>query len=73
MQSKIVISHPTGNANTRAAVNGLYKFNVLESFHTSIACFKGSCLYALTFLPGLKKIRRREFDKVLKPYTHSFS
>lgn len=54
MQSKIVISHPTGNANTRAAVNGLYKFNVLESFHTSIACFKGSCLYALTFLPGLK-------------------
>lgn len=72
MQSKIVISHPTGNENTRAAVNGLYKFNVLESFHTSIACFKGSCLYALTFLPGLKKIRRREFDKVLKPYTHCY-
>lgn len=45
MQYKIVISHPTGNANVRRCVNGLYKANMLHSFHTSIACFPNTIFY----------------------------
>lgn len=29
-QKKIVISHPTGNANTRGAVNGFYQLYMIS-------------------------------------------
>ena len=46
-QKKIVISHPNGNANVRGAANGFFNAAILESFHTSIACYKGGWLYRL--------------------------
>jgi glycosyltransferase involved in cell wall biosynthesis len=73
-QKEIVIYHPFGNANTRAAVNGIYKQGILESFHTCIACFNGSFLYKLSAFGPLKELRRREFNSFLqsKTITHPF-
>lgn len=64
-QRKIIVSHPTGNANSRSAVNGLYKKGILDSFHTCIACFKHSFLYYISKGP-LKEFKRREFSLFLK-------
>lgn len=71
---KITIYHPFGNANTRAAVDGIYKQGILESFHTCIACFKGSLLYKLSSFGPLKEFRRRCFSPFLqgKTITHPF-
>lgn len=71
---KITIYHPFGNANTRAAVDGIYKQEILESFHTCIACFQGSLLYKLSSINPLKKFRRRGFSPFLqgKTITHPF-
>lgn len=73
-QKKITIYHPFGNANTRAAVDGIYKQGILESFHTCIACFKGSFLYKLSAFGPLKEFRRRVFSSFLqdKTITHPF-
>lgn len=71
---KITIYHPFGNANTRAAVDGIYKQGILESFHTCIACFQGSFLYKLSSFGPLKEFRRRCFSSFLqdKTITHPF-
>lgn len=71
---KVTIYHPFGNANTRAAVDGIYKQGILESFHTCIACFKGSLLYKLSSFGPLKEFRRRCFSSFLqnKTITHPF-
>lgn len=68
----IIIYHPFGNANTRAAVNGIYKMGILESFHTCIACFEGSFLYKISSLNFLKEIRRRKFSLYLKNKTYTY-
>lgn len=71
---KIIIYHPFGNANTRAAIDGIYKQGILESFHTCIACFKGGLLYKLSSFGPLKEFRRRCFSPFLqdKTNTHPF-
>lgn len=68
-QNKVVIYHPFGNANTRAAVDGLYKQGILESFHTCIACFQGGWLYQLSSFAPFKEFRRRQFSLFLKKQT----
>ncbi len=70
-QKKIIISHPTGNENTRGAVYGFYKMGILDSFHTCIACFKKSIFYRLSVGP-FKKIRRREYWYSIRPYTYTY-
>lgn len=67
----ILLSHPTGNANVRGAVDGLYKAGMLHSFHTCIACFKGTLFYKLA-VGSLKEFRRREFSPFLRRYTHIY-
>lgn len=71
---KVIIYHPFGNANTRAAVDGIYKQGILESFHTCIACFQGSLLYKLSSFGPFKEFRRRSFSDFLqdKTVTHPF-
>ena len=72
VKENILISHPTGNANSRAVVNGLNKAGILYGFHTCIACLKGSLLYRLSGYRLLKEFRKREFDQNLlgKVITH---
>lgn len=69
---KIVISHPTGNANVRGALKALYNVGYLESFHTSVACFKGSFLYKLSSISFLKEFRRRVYDTALRKKTYIY-
>lgn len=69
---QVVISHPTGNANVRAAAAGLLAGNVLAEFHTAIASFRGSWLDRLGTLGPLAEIRRRRFADDLKPLTRTW-
>lgn len=62
---KIVISHPTGNANVRALVNGLKQESMLEKFITCIAYFDKSPLLRV----NLKDAERRRFDEILQEDT----
>ncbi|MBC7915809.1 MAG: glycosyltransferase family 4 protein [Pyrinomonadaceae bacterium] len=69
---KIILSHPTGNANVRAAVKGFLDANILMEFDTCIASFPGSILNALSSLGPLAEIKRRSFVAELEPYTKSY-
>ncbi|UOG75799.1 glycosyltransferase family 4 protein [Hymenobacter tibetensis] len=66
---KLIYSHPTGNANVRAAACGLAKADLLAEFHTTIASFPGSMLDSLGAIGPLAEIRRRRYDPVLEPFT----
>jgi glycosyltransferase involved in cell wall biosynthesis len=66
---KIVVSHPTGNANVRALVTDLLKAGMLEKFVTTIAYFENSRQLKKIF----KDINRREFDESLRPFTETHS
>jgi len=65
----VIISHPTGNANVRAAVAGLAEADMLSEFHTAIASFPGTTLDRLGSIGSLSEIRRRAFDVRLQPFT----
>jgi len=70
---KIILSHPTGNANVRAAATGMNKAGLLEEFHTSIAVFPGGQLSKLAQLGGpFAELTRRSFDIELKDNTFSW-
>ena len=66
---KLLFSHPTGNANVRAAVTALHKENLIAEFHTTIASFEDSFLNRLSNIKLLSEIKRREFDNTLKNVT----
>lgn len=69
MKNKIVLSHPTGNANVRAAANGFVRSGILNKFHTTIAAFPNTILGQLSQISAFAEIRRRSYDKALLPYT----
>lgn len=68
----VIISHPTGNANVRAAVAGLADADILSEFHTAIASFPGSTLDRLGGIGPLSEIRRRAFELRLQPFTKTW-
>jgi glycosyltransferase involved in cell wall biosynthesis len=70
---KIIVSHPTLNANSKNLVFGLLKSNLLFKLFTSIAIFTGQLFYKLSSNSKLKDLRRRSLDKTLQPYTKSNS
>lgn len=65
----LILSHPTGNANSRAVANSFAERGMLTEFHTSIASFEGSILDRLSSFPGLSEIKRRKFDSKLRSVT----
>lgn len=68
---KLVLSHSQGNANVRATAVSFADADILQEFHTSIACFPGSVLDALGGINFLSEVRRRRFDEKLKSFTHT--
>jgi glycosyltransferase involved in cell wall biosynthesis len=64
---KIIVSHPTGNANVRALVTDLVKAGMLEKFVTTIAYFENS----RQLKKIIKDLNRREFDESLRPFTQT--
>jgi glycosyltransferase involved in cell wall biosynthesis len=65
----IVLSHPTGNANVRAAATGLNKSGLLTQFHTTIASFPNNVFDKLSKYEKLADIKRRSYDPSLSSMT----
>ena len=59
----IYFSHPTGNANSRAVLNGLYEHQLLSRFFTTIAVYPNSLLARAATLPGMGDLFRRQYDQ----------
>ena len=68
---KLILHHSQGNANVRASAVGFAEAGLLAEFHTSIACFQGSLLDSIAGVSFFSEIRRRRFDPLLKPFTHT--
>lgn len=68
---KIILSHPTGNANVRAVSKALAQADLLEKFYTCVAVFNNSFSFFLSKRGFLKALRRRTFAPVLQAYTRT--
>jgi glycosyltransferase involved in cell wall biosynthesis len=66
---KILISHPTGNANVRAAALGCKKAGILSVFYTTMATFTGTLMDRLSTIGPFKELNRRRYDDELKSIT----
>jgi glycosyltransferase involved in cell wall biosynthesis len=69
---KIIMAHPTGNANVRAAAKGFVQAQILSRFYTSIATFDGDLLDKLSSFSPLSELKRRRFDTALKDLTYTW-
>jgi glycosyltransferase involved in cell wall biosynthesis len=66
---KIILSHPTANANVRAAVSALADQGLLRSFYTTVAIFPDSIFFRPGSRGPLAEIKRRAFEQKLKKFT----
>jgi glycosyltransferase involved in cell wall biosynthesis len=69
MTGKLLFSHPTGNANVRAALAGLLEADFLKEFHTTVASYPGNVWDILGRSRWGREFQRRKFDKRLQPLT----
>jgi glycosyltransferase involved in cell wall biosynthesis len=69
MSGRLLFSHPTGNANVRAALAGLFEAGMLEEFHTTIACFRGNIWNYMGKKKWGREFKRRAFDERLHQFT----
>jgi len=65
----ILFSHPTGNANVRAALIGLLEAGLLREFHTTIASYPGNVWDVLGRCRWGGDLQRRAYDERLRPFT----
>lgn len=63
---KILVSHPSGNANTRGVIDGLAKHGMLYRYVTSVALFHSSWWYRLTSIGMFQEFRKRTYSEILK-------
>ena len=66
---KIFVSHITGNANVKAAVNGFFAAKILAEFNVSLATFDQNLLGRLAAYPSFAELKRRRFQNDLAPVT----
>lgn len=69
MPNRLLFSHPTGNANVRAALDGLQEAGILGEFHTSVAAYPGNVWGALGKKTWGQEFQRRAFTERLQPLT----
>jgi glycosyltransferase involved in cell wall biosynthesis len=69
MTDRLLFSHPTGNANVRAALTGLLEAGILGEFDTTIAAYPGNLWGAVSESRWGRELRRRSYDERLKPLT----
>lgn len=69
MKARLLFSHPTGNANVKAALAGLLGAGALKEFHTTIATYPGNVWDVLSRTPLGKDLQRRKYDERLRPLT----
>jgi glycosyltransferase involved in cell wall biosynthesis len=70
--TKIVISHPTGNANVRAVLAGLYRAQMLEEFETCFASDPDAALWKLLPRKIGDEFLRRSFS-IPKKHIHQIA
>lgn len=63
------MTHAIGNANVRAALNGLHQGGNLLAFYTAFACFENDGIYRLGGIKALSELRRRSYPSSLKNLT----
>jgi glycosyltransferase involved in cell wall biosynthesis len=68
---KILVSHPTLNANAKAVVSGFIKQNSLHRLYTSVAVFPGQFLFYLSKIRVFRDFKRRQLSQLWQPYTKS--
>ena len=66
---RLLLSHPTGNANVRAALTGLLDAGILGEFDTTIAAYPGNLWGLLGGTPFGREFQRRNYDERLKSLT----
>lgn len=68
-RKKIILSHPTGNANVRYLIDGLAKQGLLSAFYTCIAVFEETFIFKLLKKSPFKEFTKRSFSNEVKEYT----
>ena len=71
-KKRILLTHPTGNANLRAALSGMHEAGILEAFYTCIATKDRTFFDFLSKLPGFSEFNRRRFNAGISPFIHAF-
>ncbi|WP_035333222.1 glycosyltransferase family 4 protein [Dyadobacter crusticola] len=66
---KVIISHPTGNANVRAMLSGLHQRDALHRFYTTLAIFPDGFWDKVSGLGPFRELKRRSYDISLKSKT----
>src|SRR5579871_6969440 len=69
MAKGMLLSHPTGNANVRAALMGLQAGGILAEFHTTIATYPGNVWDKLGNQSWGREFKRRSYDERLRSIT----
>lgn len=69
MPNGLLFSHPTGNANVRAALAGLFDAGMLGEFHTTIASYPGNVWDLLAKNHWGRELKRRTYAEYLRPFT----
>jgi glycosyltransferase involved in cell wall biosynthesis len=70
---KLLLSHPTGNANVRSAVTGLFNAGILSGFRTTVATFPGNTFDRISTVPLFSEFKRRRYNPLLEPLTKTWS
>jgi len=65
----LLLSHPTGNANVRAAALGLLDIGTLVEFNTTLATFPGTLLDHLSNWKPFSELKRRHYHASLASLT----
>ena len=69
MSGRLLFSHPTGNANVRAALTGLLEAGILGEFNTTLAAYPGNLWGAIGESRWGREFQRRKYDERLKSLT----
>jgi glycosyltransferase involved in cell wall biosynthesis len=65
----VILSHPTGNAFCRAAINALMEERLLAGFYTTIATFRHNLWGLVARLPFCQELQRRSFNESVRSIT----
>lgn len=68
----VTVSHPTGNANVRAVLDGMEASGLLECFYTGIATYPGNIFDTLSKFGPFSEFSRRSFSPEIRVHTHVF-
>jgi glycosyltransferase involved in cell wall biosynthesis len=69
MTGSLLFSHPTGNANVRAVLTGLFEAEFLKEFHTTVASYPGNIWDKIGRTNWGNDFNRRKFDERLELLT----